>query len=204
VITLTPILPKQFDPAVFIDEMMGACEETADLIERDFDATMKTWKKPVEFFRRKSFGMYEIAEEVFTVNKIYAYINYGTKRHKIPLTPKTQGALSFLWAGKGSFFAKTKHRWLRSRNWATVKSPAMRARLRKAGFTSFSKPGGERSFKVAGVKWGDRVFFKQVDHPGIKGREWDKRIATKRLSAFRSRAKEAIRRAAQRSGHAMK
>jgi hypothetical protein len=201
VITLTPILPKQFDPTVFIDEMMGACEETADLIERDFDATMKSWKKPVEFFRRKSFGMIEIAEEVFTVNKIYAYINYGTKRHKIPLTPKTQGALSFLWAGKGTFFGKTKHRWLSSRRWATVKSPGVRVRLRAAGYQGFR---GGTSFKVAGQKWGDRVFFKQVDHPGIKGREWDKRIATKRLSAFRNRAKEAIRRAAQRSGHAMK
>lgn len=200
-ITLTPILPKQFDPAVFIDEMMGACEETADLIERDFDATMKTWKKPVEFFRRKSFGMYEIAEEVFTVNKIYNYLNYGTKRHKIPLTPKTQGALSFLWAGKGSYYGKTKHRWLSSRKWAKV-SAAHGARLTKMGAKSYRGRG--ESFKVAGQKWGDRVFFKQVDHPGIKGREWDKRIATKRLSAFRNRAKEAIRRAAQRSGHAMK
>jgi hypothetical protein len=78
---------------------------------KEFDKRTVNWKHKPEFRARKfirpdSHGLY-----IFPAGpnkKIWIWNTKGTRRHKIPLSPKTVGTLAFLWGGKGSYRPKTK------------------------------------------------------------------------------------------------
>ncbi len=47
----------------------------------DFDTTTRTWRRRPKFLIKKpKFGV----RDIYTINEIYAYLNYGTRAHRIP------------------------------------------------------------------------------------------------------------------------
>lgn len=69
----------------------------------------------------------------------------------------------------------------------------------KTGFTPKSKPGVIGSF--AGGKHGTYTRRKKVRHPGHKGRKFDETIAKLWEPRFKKMAEDAMKRAAEKSGH---
>ena len=70
-------------------------------LQRDFQDTVKTWNNQPVFTRTVSSSTNKIVGEVYTSNKIYGYVNNGTKAHFI--APKNVRALRF----RSRYTAKT-------------------------------------------------------------------------------------------------
>jgi len=93
-IRLKPIIPKGkiIDNKKLNRELINALDHTANIIDDDFDKTVKTWSKKPKFKKtgpRKRFGTLEVI--ISTRNEIYSYVEYGTKPHVI--TPKKRGGV---------------------------------------------------------------------------------------------------------------
>ena len=80
-------------------------------MEKDFEKTVKAWSRKPKFEKIVSVDP-DVEVLVGTDNKVYGYVNDGTRPHLI--FPKKAKALSFRWGGKGSYRPKTKPRFIGS------------------------------------------------------------------------------------------
>lgn len=118
---ILPSIPT--NPRSVVNDMKRAAKLTSQQIRRDFQKTVRTWKKQPDFIvsQRKILGGYIYS--CYTENEIYMYVNNGTKPHIIratrgvnfvtplafnyPYTAKTRpGVLKSFKGGKGSNFAQ--------------------------------------------------------------------------------------------------
>jgi hypothetical protein len=106
------IVVKQIKPARFKSEAFtAAMQEVAKDVGRemvlDFRETTRSWKNKPKFELVTSVDP-NVEVLVGTDDKIYGYVNDGTKPHIIK--PKGRWPLRFKWGGKGSYKPKTKPR----------------------------------------------------------------------------------------------
>lgn len=100
---LAAITPKNVPQAKeYLRAIEQAYRKTTNLTQRDLQSTVKTWDHDVDFVvvEDRSGGDYELTAG--TDDKIYGYVNDGTKPHVI--TPKKSRFLSF----RGGYSAKTR------------------------------------------------------------------------------------------------
>ncbi len=87
-------------------EANRALNKTANLIRSDFRKTVRTWTDKPAF---RKVGPQHGAVEVFTTNRIYFFLNDGTRRHFV--APRKAKALRF----QAGYTAKTRPRTIGSR-----------------------------------------------------------------------------------------
>lgn len=92
---MKPIIPKHFrlDEKRFKDAIEDALNDAAKQVKAAFEDTVQSWDTPVRFITYSR----EYEREVSTSNKIYFWVNDGTKKHKI--TVKGAKALAFRLGG---------------------------------------------------------------------------------------------------------
>lgn len=113
-ITLKLILPKNLNAYLNADaaerNLMDALDHTINIVNDDFQATVKSWTKQPKFDKkgaRKIGGRLEA--QTSTNNEIYFYVTRGTSPH--PIIPKKASRLSF----RTGYRAKTRVRVIGSR-----------------------------------------------------------------------------------------
>ena len=112
-ITFKAILPKKanlIDQPKLRKELRGALKGTGKLILSDFKKTTRTWNNKPTFQKKGPLrGKGELAVEVFTENKVYAFVTRGTRAHII--RPARASSLRF----HSGFSPKTRVRVIGSR-----------------------------------------------------------------------------------------
>jgi len=168
------IKPGRFRSEAFTKAITAAANEAAKDIQKDFEATTKTWNHKPKFVKEVDVKTSPVQVLVGTDDEIYRYVDEGTKPHPIfagIYTGKSnKKALAFQWGGKGSYRAKT--------------SPGVIG----------SKAGGPS---------GPFVAFPYVMHPGTKPRNFDITIQKKWEPKFKRLMEAAMSAGAKGSGHAI-
>ena len=168
------IKPARFNSLAFAYAIAAAANEAGKEIQKDFEATTKTWKHKPQFVKEVDVKTSPVQVLVGTDDEIYRYVDEGTKPHPIfagIYTGKSnKKALAFQWGGKGSYKAKT--------------SPGVIG----------SRSGGPS---------GPFVAFPYVQHPGTKARNFDKMIQKKWTPRFKRLMEKAISTGAKKSGHSI-
>lgn len=173
------IKPSRFRSEAFTQAITAAANEAAKEIQKDFEATTKTWSHKPRFVKEVDVKTSPVQVLVGTDDEIYRYLDegtglYGPKRRKYPIfagiyTGKSKAkALRFQWGGPGSYRAKTR-----------------------PGF--IGSTGGGPS--------GPMVAFPYVMHPGIKPRQFDVTIQKKWTPRFKRLMERAMSNGAKNSGH---
>lgn len=90
---LKAIKPKAFNKNVFRLALIKEASKIAKDVEKDYIKTTKKWKKRPTWIRSIKYTDKGIIIFVGTDNKIYGYIDYGTKKHII--RPKKAEVLRF-------------------------------------------------------------------------------------------------------------
>lgn len=106
-IGLKAIKPGKFEPKHFYKEMIKAAEKLSKDAEKQFKETTKGWKTKVKWHIEIRIRQSEIRTQVYTTNKIYGYVNDGTKAHII--RPKKKRALKWEGADGPIFSAHAHH-----------------------------------------------------------------------------------------------
>ena len=89
--------------SIMRQQMELAINQTLELVNRDFNATVRTWNTQVVFLVKKAAQIGDRLEgSVTTDSKVYTYVSLGTKPHVIK--PKNAKVLRF----KGMYKPKTK------------------------------------------------------------------------------------------------
>ena len=97
-----PIKPKKlFDSTIITDALEKECEAIANDILLDYELTTSTWEHQVAFQKLTQVGPDGITILVDTDDKIWKYVDLGTKPHMI--RPKGNWSLRF----KSGYKAKT-------------------------------------------------------------------------------------------------
>lgn len=173
-IVVKTIKPARFKSEAFARAITAAANEAGKEIQKDFEATTKTWKHKVKFIREVDVKTSPVQVLVGTDDMIYRFVDEGTEPHPIfagIYTGKSnKKALAFQWGGKGSYKAKT--------------SPGIIG----------SQAGGPT---------GPFVAFPYVEHPGTKPRDFDKIIQKKWEPRFKRLMEKAISAGAKGSGHSI-
>lgn len=93
VIQFKQIKPKRFQGSKAINILLGATRKAGNDIRKDFEETTKTWTNKPEF--QVVYAVRPNGPEVLvgTDDKIYGYVNEGTKPH--PIFPVRAKALRF-------------------------------------------------------------------------------------------------------------
>ena len=175
------IKPSRFRSEAFTQAITAAANEAAKQIQKDFEATTKTWDHKPQFVKEVDVKTSPVQVLVGTDDEIYRYVDegtglYGPKKRKYPIfagiyTGKSnKKALSFRWGGKGSYRAKTR-------------------------------PGVIGS--TSGGPSGPMVAFPYVEHPGIKPRNFDKTIQKKWEPRFKRLIEQAMSIGSKNSGHSI-
>ena len=131
------ISPKPKDAAkIFKAAYEGALKETAQEVKQDLEAVTKTWKHKVKFTVRVVKRRGRLGITVSTKDKIFGFVNYGTKPHII--RPRVARALKF----QRGYKAKTRPGFIGSSGGGSSG---------KTIFTKYAQhPGSEaRKFDVA-------------------------------------------------------
>ena len=97
VIVLKQIKPDKFKEKAFLREFTKAATKTSKDIEKDYKKTVTKWKRKPKFTRLVQIGPNAIEVLVGTDNKIYGFVDEGTKAHII--LPRKRKVLR--WLGKG-------------------------------------------------------------------------------------------------------
>lgn len=100
---LTAITPKHLpSTAEYMRAIENTIDQTGNLILRDLQSTVRTWKTKVSFYVviHKSGGEYAVIAG--TNNLIYLFVDHGTKAH--PIKPKRSKYLAF----QSGYRAKTR------------------------------------------------------------------------------------------------
>ena len=111
-IKFTPVLPKKLNVTAMTAEVRRAMQRGQVDVYKDFQKTVATWESKPDFKNEFTETDNEMRFEVSTDDEIYGYVNNGTRAHPIPISGFA--ALSFMWAGPGSYKAKTKPRKISS------------------------------------------------------------------------------------------
>lgn len=140
-VRLQAIRPRKqpaYDLAAFNRAVQVALDDTARAILKDFERTVKTWKRKPEFYLSTRFrvGSRNVEIIVGTDNIIYGYVNDGTRAHIIrpkrskvlrfqsKYRSKTMPNQTFSRAGGGSggfvFAQKVNHPGTKARNFDKV------------------------------------------------------------------------------------
>jgi len=168
------IKPARFRQEAFRQYMLAALAKAGEVIKKDFESTVSTWKDKPEFQVLLEVQPNGPTLIVGTDDKIYGYVSKGTEPHEIwagAYTGKSdKTALAFQWGGEGSYIAKTVPGVI----------PA-----REGG------PTGE-----------DRAFV-HVNHPGTAPRNFEQLIQKGRQAWFKMQMEQAMREAAKASGHGL-
>lgn len=98
---------------VFRDEIKKTAQAINAAMLKDFEKTTATWKHDVKFKDAISVKADEVSATVSTNDKIYGYVNYGTRPHPIPKRRLPKG--KFL-AFRGKYRAKTQPHFIGSRS----------------------------------------------------------------------------------------
>lgn len=106
-ITIRPIIPKLNVPD-FQQIAKTELRREVVAVKRELALPTRRWKTTVEFYDRQAQGAQSSGIDVGTENKIYGYVDRGTKRHLIK--PKKAKTLAF----NSQFRAKTKPNSLNS------------------------------------------------------------------------------------------
>lgn len=100
---LTAITPKHLpSTAEYMKALENSVDQTGNLILRDLQSTVRTWRHKPTFYVviHKSGGEYAVIAG--TDNLIYLFVDHGTKAH--PIKPKRSKYLAF----QSGFRAKTR------------------------------------------------------------------------------------------------
>lgn len=97
-----PINPKKFNDKAFLQEFETEARRTAKDMKKDFQQTVKTWKRKPTFEMVVAVGPKSIDILVGTDDEIYGYVDKGTAPHLI-LPKKPGGKLRF----QSNYKAKT-------------------------------------------------------------------------------------------------
>jgi hypothetical protein len=93
-IKLKPILPKKIIRVPRMrKEIIDTLRKSGERLEGNFERTTSTWKNKPDFKTRKRFNKEPVSIRVSTKDKIYRFVNNGTKAH--PIVPKRAKALRF-------------------------------------------------------------------------------------------------------------
>jgi hypothetical protein len=173
-ITVKVIKPKAMNQRAFNDVLLRALADTEKGIHKDFTDTTKTWKHKPDFRHGHTLSTTRGTAYTYTHDEIYSYVNDGT-------------------GGKG-----------RGPTYPIPKVPKRKGALRfkwggKGSYRAKTAPG--RFGSRPGGPSGPWVAFKQIQHPGIKPREFDKIIAKRWKTLLPRAMRSALSRAAKASGH---
>jgi len=154
--------------------LLNALRKAGTPMKQDFVKTTETWEHKPKFEVTISLKQPGPSVSVGTEDKIYEYVNDGT-------------------AGKG-----------KGPTYPIPKVPKVKGALRfrwggKGSYKSKTKPRVIGS--TPGGPSGPWVSFKQVQHPGIKPRAFDKVIQKKWKPRFEQLMEKAMQDAAKASGH---
>ena len=93
-IRMKAIKPPPFKSEAIFKRMVGASERTADLADKEFAKTYKTWDHKPKFEKKVKSASQGIEWAVWTIDQIYAWLNDGT-RGPYPIPKKGPGLLVF-------------------------------------------------------------------------------------------------------------
>lgn len=125
-IKVKPILPVKFKVKAITDELEKFVHELTDDIEVDLKKPTRTWKHSVSFDKKVTRSDKAIVGEVTTTNKIYRYLNDGTKVRFAVMTSdfqaKTRPGIIGSFSGKGGFsrFDPRGRKGIEARNWIST------------------------------------------------------------------------------------
>ena len=169
------IKPKRLNDKAFFEEFEKAAKVISKEMKKEFEITTIGWDTDVKFEELVSLGPTSIDILVATDNEIYGYVNNGTKGgYKIPKVIKPGGK-------------RLAFRW---------GGPGSYSAKTATGKQVHNPAGGGTS--------GNMIFPRQITHPGIKAREFDKLIKKMFEKKFRRAMELALKKGVARSGHAIK
>lgn len=152
-IVVRAIKPKKaFNSAVFRQELIAEATELGEFVKKDYEKTTRTWKHKPEFRNIVKTSGKAVELSVTTSDKIYGYVDEGTKPHII--RPRTKKALAF----SSKFRPKTRPRQIRSLKGYTGKVDTVRPEVHHPGteareftetLTERWKPGFQRGIQNA-------------------------------------------------------
>lgn len=100
---IEPDTDKAFNTPLMLRELELAVSKTLQVIDADFQKTVRTWERPAAFqIDGPDLIGGDLVGKVFTTSEIYGYVNFGTKPHDI--YPKTAKVLRF----QSSYKPKTR------------------------------------------------------------------------------------------------
>jgi hypothetical protein len=151
---LTAITPKHLpSTAEYMKALENSVDQTGNLILRDLQSTVRTWKTKVSFYVviHKSGGEYAVIAG--TNNLIYLFVDHGTKAH--PIKPKRSKYLAF----QSGYRAKTRPNIIGSQDGGAF------------GDTIFSKgvkhPGTKRRNFILRIAKRRQVTMRQIGQQAI-------------------------------------
>jgi len=118
-VRLKAIVPKALNTKAMEKIIRQDFRKMGDGMKKDLDKTVATWETDVNFqlrtkVKRNVFTM-DVRPKVGEGEKIFSYVDLGTKKHRIPKVGNTTAKpLYFQWGGPGSYKAKTTPRELSS------------------------------------------------------------------------------------------
>jgi len=78
-----PKIPKALPKKVFTDAMKSAAKDTEEGMKADFEYATSGWNNPPIFESKSKVRSGEITINVFTLDKVFKFVDEGTKAHII-------------------------------------------------------------------------------------------------------------------------
>jgi len=171
VVTFRPLRPR-VPPyhRVVMEEVKKEAIKVSWEIKKDYEQTVKTWSKPPKFKAFITVSETKAQSRVATEDKVYIYVDLGTKPHTIVGSQLVIG---------GSAFVEGMLQW----------REGYKRKTQKRVLTSTS--GGP-----ATGRWRRKH---QVSHPGIKAREFTAMLTEKYGKEYPRRIYNAVRRGLRRA-----
>ena len=157
-------------------ELLNEMRKVGTQMKADFEKTTKTWKNKPKFEIMVSLTQPGPTLLVFTENEIYGYVSKGTGIY-------AGGQPYEIWAG--IYTGKSNKKALAF----------------SGSFSPKTRPGVIGS--SGGSSGGKKVVRPYVVHPGIKPRGFEEAIQKKWKPKFKREMEAAMRKAIQKSGHAL-
>lgn len=137
--------------------LMKAVNDTLALAEKDFKRTTRTWETDVQFIVNKAHVVgSDVRGSAGTDNKIYGYVNHGTRAHMI--YPRRARVLRF----SSGYRAKTRFRTLNSTSGGASGAAVYARGVRHPGSAA-------RQFDVAIAELRQPDFVNAVSEAMVKG-----------------------------------
>lgn len=118
-------IPKTDD---YMHAILGAYNKTINLIEHDLNNTKRTWNHKVDFRTVQTAGTKHLTTTIGTDDKIYGFVNSGTKPHVI--MPKRSKYLRF----SSGYRAKTRVGIIGSQEGGSFGEDRFAAKVQHPGF----------------------------------------------------------------------